>query len=216
MDVAVAGGHGQIARRLTRRLAARGDSVRGIIRSPEHADDLRDDGAQPILLDLEHAGAEHVAEAIEGCDAVVFAAGAGPGSGAARKETVDYAAAVATLEAAQASGVRRYVMISAMGAAAPPDGDEVFSVYLRAKARADQALADSDLDWTIVRPGHLTNGPGTGRVWAAEHVERGEIARDDVAEVVLAVLDDPRTTGVTFEVVSGDTPITAAVAGLRT
>lgn len=168
MDVVIAGGHGQIARRLTRILADRGDRVRGIIRKEEQADDVRADGAEPVVVDLEEASADELAEAIASADAVVFAAGAGPGSGVARKETVDYGGAVKLVDACQRSGVDRYVMISAMGAADPPDGDDVFEVYLRAKARADDALRASDLRWSIVRPGSLTDDPGTGRVTLAE------------------------------------------------
>lgn len=211
MDIAIAGGHGQIARLLTRRLAGAGDRVRALIRAPSHRDDVTADGAEPVVLDLEEATASDVAQAIAGCDAVVFAAGAGAGSGAARKETVDYGAAVKLIEAARAAGVPRYVMVSAMGTDEPPEGDDVFSVYLRAKARADRALMDSDLDWTVVRPGRLTDEEATGRVAAARHVERGGIPRDDVAAVLAAVLHSTPANTV-FELVSGDVPVAQAVA----
>src|SRR5215207_11200464 len=157
MDVAIAGAHGQIARALTRLLAARGDRVRGLIRNPAHADDVREDGAEPVLLDLESASAEDVSAALEGADAVVFAAGAGPGSGAARKMTVDRDGAIALVRAAEAAGAGRFVIVSSVGAESPPDGDDVFSAYLRAKAEADQAVMASDLAWTVVRPGPLTD-----------------------------------------------------------
>jgi uncharacterized protein YbjT (DUF2867 family) len=145
---------------------------------------------------------------------VVFAAGAGPGSGAARKETVDYEAAVKLRDAAEQAGVRRYVMVSAMGTDDPPDGDDVFAVYLRAKARADRAVMDSDLAWTIVRPGRLTNDAGTGRVTLARHVGRGAIPREDVAAVVVAALDDTAATGHIVEVVGGATPIVEALGAV--
>jgi nucleoside-diphosphate-sugar epimerase len=212
VDVTIAGGHGKIGLRLGRLLAERGDSARGLIRNPEHEDELRAAGVEPVICDLE-SGAD-VAAAIGGSDAVVFAAGAGSGSGADRKWTVDYGGAVKLIVAALAAGVRRYVMVSAMGAASPPDGDEVFAVYLRAKAQADRELVASELDWTVVRPGVLTDEPGTGRVRAAASVERGEVARDDVAAVLVAVLDEPRSAGVVFELVAGDTPITEAVKGV--
>ncbi|HEX2027875.1 MAG TPA: NAD(P)H-binding protein [Nitriliruptorales bacterium] len=211
MDVAIAGGHGQVARRLTRMLAARDDRVLGIIRKSEQAGDLRDVGAEPVLLDLEDVTVEGLAQAIAGAAAVVFAAGAGPGSGAARKETVDYGAAVKLIGAARQVGVDRYVMVSAMGTDDPPQGDEVFAVYLRAKARADEELQASGLRWTIVRPGRLTNDPGTGRVSLARHVDRAAIPREDVAAVLAAVLADDRTVDHVFEVVSGDTPIDEAI-----
>lgn len=211
MEIAVAGGHGAVARLLTRRLAARGDRVRGIIRSAEQAEDLREDGAEPVVLDLEQADATEVAGAVAGCAAMVFAAGAGPGSGAARKETVDYGAAVKLREAVRGAGVDRYVMVSAMGTEDLPEDDEVFSVYLRAKARADRELMATDLAWTVVRPGRLTDEPGTGRVRLGRHVDRGEVPREDVASVLAAVLVDDRTVGHVFEVVGGGRPIDAAI-----
>ena len=143
MIVAIAGGHGKVARQLARLLVERGDEVRGLIRNPEHADDLRADGSDPVLCDLENAGVEEVARAIAGAGAVVFAAGAGPGSGAERKLTVDRDGAVKLLEAARSAAVERYVMVSSVGAESPPDGDDVFSVYLRAKAEADRALMEA-------------------------------------------------------------------------
>jgi uncharacterized protein YbjT (DUF2867 family) len=192
----------------------RGDRVRGLIRNEAQSDDLRAVGATPVVVDLEEASAAEIAEAIKGADAVVFAAGAGPGSGAVRKETVDYAAAVKLVEAAQTAGAQRYIIISSMGADDPPPGDDVFAVYLRAKARADQAVMDSDRAWTVVRPGRLTNDPGTGRVALARHVERGQIPREDVAAVIVAALDDDRTIGQVFEVVSGDSEIGWALSNL--
>jgi uncharacterized protein YbjT (DUF2867 family) len=214
MDVAIAGGHGQIARHLSGMLSDRGDRVRGLIRNEAQSDDLRAVGATPVVVDLEEASAAEIAEVIKGADAVVFAAGAGPGSGAVRKETVDYAAAVKLVEAAQIAGAQRYIIISSMGADDPPPGDDVFAVYLRAKARADQAVMDSDRAWTVVRPGRLTNDPGTGRVALARHVERGQIPREDVAAVIVAALDDDRTIGQVFEVVSGDSEIGWALSNL--
>jgi nucleoside-diphosphate-sugar epimerase len=184
--VAIAGGHGKIALELTRRLSARGETVFGLIRQPEHADDVRAAGGQPVLCDLETASVPEVATAIAGASAVVFAAGAGPGSSAERKLTVDRDGAVKLLEAAVAAGVARYVIISSVGAENPPDDDDVFSVYLRAKAEADAALQASDREWTIVRPGRLTDEPGTGRVRIDLEPFRGEVPRADVA----AALDE--------------------------
>lgn len=211
MDIAVIGAHGKIARHLTRRLTGRGDRVRGLVRNPDHTADVEADGAEPVLHDLEADAVADLAACIPGADAVVFAAGAGPGSGAPRKETVDYGGAVALLEAARKAGVDRYLMVSAMGTDDPPQDDEVFSVYLRAKARADNALMASDRAWTVVRPGGLTDDAGTGRVSLARHVPRGAIPRDDVAAVLVVCLDEPRTAGRVFEVVSGDTPIEEAI-----
>jgi nucleoside-diphosphate-sugar epimerase len=184
--VAIAGGHGKIALQLTRRLSARGEAVVGLIRKAEHADDVRAAGGQPVLCDLETASVPEVATAIAGASAVVFAAGAGPGSSAERKLTVDRDGAIKLRDAAVAAGVLRYVIVSSVGAENPPDDDDVFSVYLRAKAEADAALQASDREWTIVRPGRLTDEPGTGRVRVDLEPFRGEIPRADVA----AALDE--------------------------
>jgi uncharacterized protein YbjT (DUF2867 family) len=215
MRVVIAGGHGKIALILERLLTQRGDSVAALIRNPDHAADVQAAGAEPVVLDLENASVDQLAPHLDGADAVVFAAGAGPGSGAARKESVDRAAAVLLADAAEAAKVRRYVMISSMGAdaEAPDDGgDPVFVAYLRAQGAADDDIrARSTLDSTIVRPGVLTDEPGTGRVQIAAHTGRGSIPRADVAAVLFAVLDTPGTAGQTFEVISGDTPIADAV-----
>src|SRR3954451_23228740 len=199
MDVAIAGAHGQIARRLTRLLAARGDRIRGLIRNPAHDDDVRADGAEPVLLDLETAGADQVAAA-------------GPGSGAERKMTVDRDGAVALVRAADAAGVGLYVIVSSVGAEAPRDGDDVFSVYLRAKAEADQAVMASDLDWTVVRPGPLTDAPGTGTVRLETEPFRDDVTRDDVGRVIAATLAEPRSAGLILYVADGDVPVEEALA----
>jgi uncharacterized protein YbjT (DUF2867 family) len=213
MNVAIAGGHGKVARALARLLVGRGDTVFGLIRKREHVDDLRADGTEPVLLDLEAAGPEQVAEAIKGADAVVFAAGAGPGSGPERKLTVDRDGAIKLLEAARSAGVPRYVIVSSVGAENPPGGDDdVFAVYLRAKAEADAAVVASDRDWTIVRPGMLTDEPGTGRARIQTEPIRDSVTREDVAGVLDAVLHEPRSTGLTIYVVAGEDPIEAALA----
>ena len=216
MRIVIAGGHGKIALHLERLLAQRGDSVAGIIRQPAQAADLEAAGAEPLLVDLERTSADEVTKHVRDADAVVFAAGAGPGSGAARKETVDRDAAVLLADAAEAAGVGRYLMISAM--AADPHAtaeDPVFQAYLRAKGAADEAIrARTALTATIVRPGLLTDDPGTGRVTIADFTGRGSISREDVAAVLVAILDDPGTGGKTFELISGETPIEEAVAEL--
>ena len=211
MRVVIAGGHGRIARRLGRLLAARGDEAVGIVRDPGQVADLEADGARAVVLDLEQASAAEVAEVVRGADAVVFAAGAGPGSGPARKRTVDLGAAVKLIDGAEQAGVRRYVMVSSIGAQDPSSGGEQMQPYLEAKAAADEALTDSDLDWTVVRPGGLTDDPGTGRVRIGAD---GNIPREDVAATLVAVLHEPRTVGLTFELVGGEAPIDEAIAAL--
>ena len=211
MLVAIAGGHGQIALRLAKQLTERGDDVRSLIRNPDHEADVSAAGGDPVVCDLEQADEQAVADAISGADAVVFAAGAGPGSGAQRKGTMDLGGAVKLIAAAKAAGIRRYVMVSSINADPNHAGDDTFSVYLRAKGEADAELAASGLDYTIVRPGRLTNEPGTGRVKLGDGVGSGEIPRDDVAAVLAAVLHEPDTVGRTFELVSGDVPVDQAV-----
>lgn len=214
MRVVIAGGHGQIALRLTRLLAQRGDAAVGIVRNPDHVGDVREAGGEAAVLDLEQATVDEVAGALLGADAVVFAAGAGPGSGVARKDTVDRAASVLFADAAEAAGVRRFLQVSAMGLdrADDPSMDEVFAVYLRAKDAADQdVMARTGLDWTVLRPGRLTNDPAVGTVTLAEHVPPGAVTRDDVAAVLVALLDRPDTAGRVYELVGGDTPIESAL-----
>lgn len=212
MRIVIAGGHGRIALRLERLLAGRGDEVAGIIRTAEQAADLRAAGAERVVLDLESASVEAVAERLRGADAAVFAAGAGPGSGAARKDTVDKGAAVLFADAAVLAGVRRFVIVSSMGADPGHRGQEVFDVYQRAKGEADAHVRGLDsLDWTILRPGLLTDDPGTGLVRLEAHTGRGPIPRDDVATVLAELLDTPATSGLTLELISGSAPVSVAV-----
>src|SRR5215213_1535146 len=216
MKVLVAGAHGKTARRLVRILTKDGHEVRGLVRKEEQMPDVEADGAEPVLVDLEEEEVERrIGEAVEGCDAVVFAAGAGPGSGDARKGTMDYGGAAKLVEAAEGRGVRRYLMLSAMGASDPEGGSEGIRPYLRAKARADERLEKSGLDYTIIRPGSLTEDEGTGDIEAAGRLgRRGEIPREDVARTFAAALEDENTYHKTFEILSGDTPIREALAQL--
>lgn len=214
MDVAIVGGHGQVGRLLTRRLVAAGDDVRALARGESQLADVEDDGATGVLHDLEADGVDALAARLEGVDAVVFAAGAGPDSGPEGKWVVDFRGAVTTLRAARSAGVDRYVMLSVMGTDDPPTDDEAFSVYLRAKAFADAELRASDLDWTIVRPGRLTDDDASDRVSLARHVEQGEIARDDVAAVLAACLHESATTGHVLELVGGEETVAESVAAV--
>ena len=193
MLIAIAGAHGNIAMRLAARLLARGDGVIGLIRNPDHAAEVQAAGANPVVCDLENATVEEIAAAVQHAEAVVFAAGAGPGSGAERKLTMDRDGAVKLLDATAERAVP-YVIVSSVGAENPPGDDDVFSVYLRAKAAADAAVQASDRDWTIVRPGGLTDEPGTGRVRIDTEPFRGRVPRDDVADVLAAVLHDKRAS----------------------
>jgi uncharacterized protein YbjT (DUF2867 family) len=212
MEVVIAGGHGQIALRLARLLSARGDRVRSLIRNPDHASGVSDVGAEPVVADLE--ALDDVSSCVSGADAVVFAAGAGPGSGSERKRTVDYGGAVKLIEAAKKNGIDRYVIVSAISVDRPEEWSDQMRPYYEAKRDADQAVLESGLSYTIVRPGGLTDDPGTGLVKVGTDLERGEIPREDVAATLLAVLETPSTIGETFELVSGDTPIEEAIRAL--
>lgn len=217
MHVVIAGGHGQIGLRLAALLAGRGDTVTGVIRNPDHRDDVERTGASALVLDLESASAADLAAGLAGADAVVFAAGAGPGSGTARKDSVDRAAAVLLADAAVLAGVRRYLLVSSPGVDAPPapGTDEVWAAYLKAKKAAEDAIRATDLDWTILRPGALTNHPGTGRVLLTPPpVGRGSITRDDTAAVLVALLDAPQTAGAVLDLIEGDTDIASAAGAL--
>jgi len=220
MRVVIAGAHGQIARRLGRLLTGRGDTVAGIIRNPDQRADLESDGVEPVVLDLERASVDEVTAVVSGADAVVFAAGGGPNSGIARKDTVDRGAAVLLADAAASAGVRPYLLVSSIGVeqvadGATPEGmDEVFVAYLRAKLAAEEhVLSREGLAPMVVRPGGLTDEPGTGRVRLEHVTDRGQVPRDDVAAVLLALLDDPKD-GLVVELLGGDTPIADAVAAL--
>jgi uncharacterized protein YbjT (DUF2867 family) len=215
--VVVAGAHGQVGRRLVRRLAAHGDEVVGLVRNPDHLADVEADGGRGVHCDLEAAPLEEVTWALQGADATVFAAGAGPGSGAPRKDTMDRGGAVLLAAAAERAGVRRYLLLSSMGVESVRDGsvpegvDDVFLAYLRAKLAAEEDVRARDLDSTVLRPGRLTDDPGTGRVALGPEVPRGDVPRDDVAAVLAELLGEPATAGRVLELASGEEPVHDAV-----
>lgn len=218
-QVAIVGGHGQVARMLTRRLVERGHAVRGLVRSNDQFDDIRSDGGEPALLDVEVAELEEIEKVLRGSDVVVFAAGSGPGAGAERKRSMDRDGAIKSMNAAVRVAASRFVIVSSMGADDPPDDDEIFSVYLRAKHDADEAVREASerhgIDSVIVRPGQLTDDDATGSVHVAEHTGRGEIPRADVAAVLAEIVDSGVGNGTTFEVISGPRPIADALSDLR-
>lgn len=211
--VAIVGAHGQIGKLIIKHLRAQGLEAIGIVRKPEQLSQMEALGADPVLVDIENASAQELANGLKGADAVVFAAGAGGGSTAERKHTVDYAGSVLLAQAAQLAGIRRYVQISAIGVDDPlkPDTDPVWKAYVEAKRDADIELRKSGLDWTIIRPGPLTDDAATGLITLNEHAGRGEVTREDVALVVVAVLQTPSSTGKQWELRGGDTPVRDAV-----
>ncbi|MEY9895382.1 uncharacterized protein YbjT (DUF2867 family) [Catenulispora sp. MAP5-51] len=217
MRIVIAGGHGKIALLLEARLSADGHTVQGLLRRPDGADDLVAAGAEPVVFDLESATAEALAEVIRGADAVVFAAGAGAGSTAERKYTVDLGGSVLLAEAAKLAGVRRFVQVSSMGAGAPaaPGSDPIWVAYIDAKTKAEDDLRGRDLDWTIIRPGGLVDTPGLGLVHLAITTGRGTVPRADVADVLAEVIEQRAGIHQTLELVSGSTPISQAVAAWK-
>lgn len=214
MIVALAGAHGKIGMRLTALLTQAGDSVIGLIRNPDHASEVANQGGQPVVCDLERASVEEITAAVTGAEAAVFAAGAGAGSGAERKLSMDRDGAIKLLEACSAAGIRRFVIVSSVGAEHPPKDDDVFSVYLRAKSEADQAVIRSDRDWTIVRPGRLTDEPGTGHISIDTDPFRGDVPRDDVAAALVRILGDARLSSRVLYLNSGPQPLDEALEAI--
>jgi uncharacterized protein YbjT (DUF2867 family) len=211
--IAVVGGHGKVARHLHPLLAAAGHRPVALVRREEYRAELEGKGAEVRLLDVEGEDAAGFAEAFEGCHAVVFAAGGGPDGNIERKRTVDLEGSLKSIEGARRAGISRFVQVSAIGVdtALPPDTDPVWRAYVEAKRDADAALRSSGLDWTIIRPGRLTDGPPTGLVALGPDVERGQVPRADVAAVLAAVIDTGGGIGAQWDLVSGETPIDEAV-----
>ena len=214
MRIAIAGAHGQVARLLEKSLVDSGHEVVGIVRKDEQADELRSTGVEPAVLSLEEASVAQAADVVRGCDAVVFAAGSGGKGGHARTWGVDLLGAVLMIDAAEEAGVRRFVMLSSVGSDTPSQADPDFQVYLYAKGGADADLRTRDLDWTVVRPGPLTDDAPTGRIAVDPENERASVTRGDVAAVLEAVLLDDSTVARTFVVTNGDTPTEEAVASV--
>lgn len=211
MKVLVAGANGQVGQHIVRLLAERDHRVQAMVRDQDQAQRLRELGGEPVVADLEG----DVSHTVEGSDAVIFSAGGGPGSGAEKKETVDYGGASKLIQAAIEHGVNRYLMVSTVGAQDPENANEKMQPYLRAKARADEELNHSGLDYTIVRPGPLTEEQGTGRIDASTELgRRKEIPREDVARTIVVALEQHSTVGKTFEVFAGDTPVEEALESL--
>ncbi|MBA2952740.1 NAD(P)H-binding protein [Nocardioides sp. MAH-18] len=212
--IAIVGGHGKVARHLVRDLRAAGHEPVALVRRETYRDELEALGAEVRLLDIEAQDADGFAAAFEGCSAVVFAAGAGPDGKVERKRTVDLEGSLKSIEGARRAGISRFVQVSASGMdePVPADASEVWRAYVEAKRDADVALRASDLDWTIIRPGVLTDEPATGLVALAPTLPKADVPRADVAAVLAAVLDAPRSIRQQWDLMGGDTPIAEAVA----
>ncbi|WP_278236179.1 SDR family oxidoreductase [Isoptericola sp. AK164] len=226
MKVVVIGALGKVARQLVPLLADGGSGpavdVVGVVRKEEQIDRVADIGGEPLLLDVEHASTEEMARAFDGADAVIWSAGAGGGN-PDRTYAVDRDAAIRSMDAAADAGVRRYVMVSWVGSVADHGvpSDASFFPYADAKLAADDHLRTTDLDWTILGPGSLTDDPPTGRIrvlGADERVERGEpsqVPRADVAQVAAASLRIDATIGRFVRFTTGDETIPAALRNLE-
>lgn len=211
--IAVVGGAGQIARLLHPKLINAGHKPRALVRKQEQADELQASGVETRLFDIEADDDDALRAALEGADAVVFAAGGGPDGDAGRKRTVDLEGSIRSAQAAETLGIARFVQVSAIGVDEPlgDDVEPVWRVYVEAKRDADAHLRESSLSWTILRPGGLTDDPGTGQITLGEDVARGEIPREDVASTIAAVVDDGRSVRQQWDLVGGTTPVLEAV-----
>jgi uncharacterized protein YbjT (DUF2867 family) len=215
--VAIIGGHGKVALRLSALLTHKGYSVTSFFRKPEQAEDVRQTGANPVVLDVEESSTDEIAQHIEGHDALVWSAGAGGGN-PARTYAVDRDAAIRSMDAAEQAGVDRYIMVSYLGSSLQHDipEDDPFFPYAEAKAAADDYLRKSELDWTILGPGRLTLEEPSGRIAVDPDIEETgrETSRGNVARVAAAVLNEPQTIRTTIDFIDGETPIEEAVQAI--
>ena len=211
MQITIFGGHGKIALLLAPLLVDAGHEVRSVIRNPDHLADVEATGAIGVVSSVEEADTTTLTSLLSGSDAVIWSAGAG-GSDPARTVAVDQDAAVRSMDAALAAGVRRYVMVSFSGSSTEhhvPE-DNAFRAYQDAKIAADEHLRATDLDWTILSPGTLTDEPGRHAVNPdATFMSGDEASRELVAQVARAVLHDARASRRTLVFGSGDVPLDA-------
>lgn len=215
-QIAIVGGNGKIARHLIGALNNQGHTPLALVRNSDHASELEALGATVGILDIENSTDEDFGKAFDGSDAVVFAAGAGADGNIDRKRTVDFEGSVKSIAGARLAGINRFVQISAMSVDKPiPEGlGAVWTAYVEAKRDADAALRASALDWTIIRPGGLTDEDPTGLVTLGDEVPRGQIPRADVAALLAEVIADNRTVGKQWEAVSGHTRIAEAITAM--
>ncbi len=218
MRIAIFGGHGKVALLLTPLLVHAGHDVRSVIRNPDQTADVEARGATAVVSSVEDADTAALTELLTGCDAVIWSAGAGGGS-AERTNAVDRDGAIRSMDAARAAGAQRYVMVSFSGADPEHlvDQDDPFRAYQDAKITADDHLRATDLDWTILGPGALTEDPGRSTVNATAAPGDGDTSpRELVAQVAAAVLEDPRAYQRMLVFGEGDTSIDEWLGSLTT
>ncbi|SES21591.1 SDR family oxidoreductase [Salisediminibacterium halotolerans] len=204
MKVLVVGANGQIGQHTVLKLKEHADhEVRAMVRKEEQAKQLRTEGAEAVVADLE-GSVDEIAEAAKGCDAIVFTAGSGGSTGADKTLLVDLDGAVKTMEAAEKAGIDRFLMVSAIQAHNRDNWNEKIKHYFAAKHYADRELMRSGLNYTILRPGGLLNEEGRGRVKVGENLERASIPREDVADVIVAALNDSNAYRKGFDLITGE------------
>lgn len=214
MKVFVVGANGQIGRHLIQKLKKNEEHTpKAMVRNEAQSLQLKNEGIEKVIANLEDK-VETIADAIKGCDAIVFTAGSGGKTGADKTLLIDLDGAVKTMEAAEKVGIKRFIIVSALQAHHRENWNESIKPYYVAKHYADRVLVSSDLDYTIIRPGGLLNDPGTGKVSIAENLQRGAISREDVAELIIACLNEKNTLRRSFDVVAGETPINVAIKQL--
>lgn len=212
MNVLVVGANGNTGKQIVNLLLENDHEVRAMVRAPEQAEEFSKMGAKPVIADLE----QDVNFAVEGCDAVIFAAGSGPDTGEEKTLSVDRDGAIKLIKACEQNAVNRFVMLSSIGADNPEEGPSKLQTYLKAKADADEKLKKSNLNYTIIRPGRLSDNEMTGKISADKKLDKkeGEISRADVASTIVASLLNENTYRKTFEILSGEQSIGVALATL--
>ncbi|WP_181347605.1 SDR family oxidoreductase [Thalassobacillus sp. CUG 92003] len=210
MEVLVAGANGKTGRLIVQNLEAAGHTAHAMVRKEEQKSEMEMMGANPILADLEG----DVGQAVKGKDAIIFAAGSGSSTGSDKTKSVDRDGAINLMQATENFGIKKFVMLSAMAADNPERGPEELKFYLQMKGEADEYLRGTELDYTIVRPGALTDEEPTDNIQVGKEVERGSVPRADVAKTMIQCLEEQSVFHKTFEMVSGDTPIEEALRSL--
>lgn len=215
MKIFVAGAHGNVGKKLVKILTDKGHEVKAMIRDESQSDEMKELGATPVVADLE----KDKDFPLDKIEVVYFCAGSGPQTGADKTVEVDQKGAIKLIDSAYHHKVYRFIMISSVGADDPKHGPEALKTYLKAKHEADKELKYSGLLYTIIRPGHLTDEPGTGKVTAKEKLEErekenGKISREDVARTLAACLEHSQTETKVFELIQGDTLIDEALVNL--
>lgn len=206
MNVLIAGSHGGVGKHITELLSESDHTAKAMVREESQVSEMEAFGVETVVADL----TEDVSHGVSGSDAIIFAAG----SGGDDVEGVDRDGAIRMIDEAETQGVDRFVMLSAINADRPEESPEALQPYLEAKLAADEHLQESDLTYTVVRPGELTDDAATGEIEAARRVERGQVTRADVAHTLVAALDIENTHGKTFEMIEGDEPIENALENL--